>query len=332
MKIFLIFFFFLSNSSLANEGFKDIEDKINIYETEVIQLKASVKSLDSRLAVKNNAYLKQLELQNSIEKSLDELSAGLVQNRNKIHLKFKELKREYMTTLLFSHENNVENSMTRKILLKKIKIDSLELSNLLQRNKNLNEKITEFQTQLKGITKEKEELYAILNDLEGKKSDISENYFNSVKEKLTLESTLAKKKLEQFSKSLTPDSFSISPPIELITDIEETRKGIHFYFKENTPVLSVASGKIVYSDKLSTFGNVVMIEHNNDLRTVTLGNFTPKVSRGDWVEQGQVIGYANADELTQDQRKIYVELRKGEKPLKTAKYMNANFSEQIGKI
>src|SRR5690606_22476463 len=65
-----------------------------------------------------------------------------------------------------------------------------------------------------------------------------------------------------------------------------------------------AEGTVVYVGGLSTYGNVVMIDHGNDTRTVVLGPFTPATEKGRKVRAGDKIGsMASAGRL-------YFEVRK----------------------
>ncbi|MEK6190601.1 MAG: M23 family metallopeptidase [Carnobacterium alterfunditum] len=68
------------------------------------------------------------------------------------------------------------------------------------------------------------------------------------------------------------------------TDIADV--GVH-----GTPVLSAKDGTVVYAAPLSTYGNLVMIDHGDGVQTryAHLSGFN--VSQGDKVAQGQVVGY-----------------------------------------
>ena len=94
-----------------------------------------------------------------------------------------------------------------------------------------------------------------------------------------------------------------------------------FTFRGRHPVLSTHDGEIVYSGELSTFGNVVMIDHGDETRSVILGDFIPKAEQGTRVKVGDVVGYTS-ERLQQGQ--IYFEVRKNNTVANTIQLMDSN--------
>ncbi len=71
---------------------------------------------------------------------------------------------------------------------------------------------------------------------------------------------------------------------------EKNHMGIDICAPEGTPVLAARGGKVVYSgQKLSGFGNVVILEHGGGFATVYGHNSKNLVADGDFVRQGQLI-------------------------------------------
>ena len=64
----------------------------------------------------------------------------------------------------------------------------------------------------------------------------------------------------------------------------------------------------MYQGTLSNFGNVVMIDHGKETRSIILGKFIPKLSKGAVVKAGDVVGYTR-DSRNQEE-KLYFEVRK----------------------
>lgn len=106
------------------------------------------------------------------------------------------------------------------------------------------------------------------------------------------------------------------PPIESFTSMDYKKKGVTFLFNERQPVKAVRPGKVMHSGTLSTFGNVVMIDHGEEVISLCLGDFKPQLKKGDFVKKGDVLGYVHQPR-TQKPGKVYFEVRKKNKAQET---------------
>ena len=68
-------------------------------------------------------------------------------------------------------------------------------------------------------------------------------------------------------------------------------KGTDFAAKVGTPIMATANGKVTESRRKGGNGNYVKIKHNNTYSTQYLHMSRRKVKRGQYVKQGDVIGY-----------------------------------------
>ena len=68
-------------------------------------------------------------------------------------------------------------------------------------------------------------------------------------------------------------------------------KGTDFAAKVGTPIMSTANGKVIESRRKGGNGNYVKIRHNNTYSTQYLHMSRRKVNRGQYVKQGEVIGW-----------------------------------------
>ena len=68
-------------------------------------------------------------------------------------------------------------------------------------------------------------------------------------------------------------------------------KGTDFAAKVGTPIMATANGKIIESRRKGGNGNYVKIRHNNTYSTQYLHMSRRKVKRGQYVKQGEVIGW-----------------------------------------
>jgi murein DD-endopeptidase MepM/ murein hydrolase activator NlpD len=65
--------------------------------------------------------------------------------------------------------------------------------------------------------------------------------------------------------------------------------GIDIAAPEGTPVYAARDGRVIYSDQIPGYGNIVILEHPNGLSTVYAHNSRNEVSQGDFVQQGDAV-------------------------------------------
>lgn len=78
-----------------------------------------------------------------------------------------------------------------------------------------------------------------------------------------------------------------------ILHVTRPHRGIDLAAPLGTPIRAVADGKVVYIGRQAGYGNVIKIEHGSKYKTVYahMHRFKAKLSQGDYVARGQVIGY-----------------------------------------
>ncbi len=107
----------------------------------------------------------------------------------------------------------------------------------------------------------------------------------------------------------------INPIINGKTFRKRIFKGIFIKPKTNNlKVRCAQDGKVIFSGFLKYFGNVVIIRHSNRYTTTYAFLKHVKVSKGDYVNQGEQLGYAYRKHA------IYFEIRKRAKCLTSNKY------------
>jgi len=70
--------------------------------------------------------------------------------------------------------------------------------------------------------------------------------------------------------------------------------GTDFGAKRGTPILAAADGKVIFSGRMGGYGNVIKIQHKDDYVTLYAHQSRLKAKKGDFVKQGQVIGYVGS--------------------------------------
>jgi murein DD-endopeptidase MepM/ murein hydrolase activator NlpD len=89
------------------------------------------------------------------------------------------------------------------------------------------------------------------------------------------------------------ENFVLMAPVKgMITDEFDPDKkhyAIDMAIPEGTPIVSVADGTVIFAEWTSTTGNVILINHNNNLISVYKHLADRTISQGDFVEAGEVI-------------------------------------------
>ena len=88
-------------------------------------------------------------------------------------------------------------------------------------------------------------------------------------------------------------------------------KGTDFAAKVGTPIMSTANGKVIESRRKGGNGNYVKIRHNNTYSTQYLHMSRRKVKRGQYVKQGEVIGWVGMTGNTSGPHVCYRFLKNG---------------------
>ncbi len=91
-------------------------------------------------------------------------------------------------------------------------------------------------------------------------------------------------------------------------------KGVDIIVPQGTPVISTADGVVRLAGKMSGYGLLVVIEHNDGIYSAYAHLSQILVSVGDMVKEGQSIGLSGATGRVTTAH-LHYEVRKGEKPL-----------------
>ncbi|MCD8338792.1 MAG: peptidoglycan DD-metalloendopeptidase family protein [Burkholderiales bacterium] len=99
----------------------------------------------------------------------------------------------------------------------------------------------------------------------------------------------------------------------------ETWKGMVFSVASEVPVKAVRSGKVVFSDYLRGYGNLLIIDHGGGYFTVYGNNSSMNKDIGDSVKAGEVISHVGSKDS--DLSVLYFELRHNGKPIDPAGWL-----------
>ncbi len=240
--------------------------------------------------------------------------------------------------------------LSRKILIENLQNRMVDLSGVLKTNKIIQEEVDKLYKRLEDSMRTEKNLLSLMNELEIKRKDLHANIeqenqkkseaqgqFDETKNRLAMEREASRRnqlreKLQpvqiteeikipsqpaQVSATIaskTADSAlgeGFSAPISLYQGIDYNKKGVTFNFQGKNEVVAPKGGRVVYTGSLASYGNVLMIDHGNDTRTVLLGQFDFNVKNGDSIKAQQIVGYTNPRSSNGlGDGKIYFEVRK----------------------
>ena len=105
-------------------------------------------------------------------------------------------------------------------------------------------------------------------------------------------------------------------------------KGVTYVLDAEFEVVSVLDGKVADVQKDEMVGNIVVIEHENDITTTYESLSEVKVKKGDVVRQGQVIGTSGTNKMEKDLgNHIYFQVTKKNKVLNPMDCYNKDVNE-----
>ncbi len=92
-------------------------------------------------------------------------------------------------------------------------------------------------------------------------------------------------------------------------------EGVNLAVPEGTAVKAADDGTVIYSgNELKGYGNLVLVRHSDGWVSAYAHNSELKVSRGDKIRRGDVVGLAGATGSV-NQPQVHFELRRGNKPV-----------------
>ena len=294
---------------------RNLLGQLRKYEKSVSSLKKEISLLERQLGDTNKRYVTVLERRKAINKKIERQKSDLANNLDDIEKSSAHIKKLLQSLVVHSMNTGKKDwgeVLSRDLIEKSLKEKLAKLEMKKQKNKKLTLKMEKLHQQYKEYIDIEEGILNLVRDWEYYKKEKTQNYISQVKK---LKSIQGRYKVPK--KSLEKNLFD--NPVERYIEIKHGKKGVTYYTRGHQKIRSIRPGKIVYSNKLSTFGNVVMVDHGDNIRSIFLGQFKPKLKKGARVNGGEILGYTNGVE--NKQVKIYFEIRKKNKAQDTIRFI-----------
>ena len=266
----------------SNERIEKINKESEKLKKEIKQLEEDItsnqESLAERLKVINNnytlGYLKVILSSNSISDFL-----------NNIYIVQEVVKQDKQ--MLNDLENNKNEIKDKKEILDKNKEEEKVIKDELVKDKeNLDKDKIELKKLKEELVKEEEELEEKLQKIAAQKaatSSDSNNLANSNSSSTVISN--GSWPVPGYSRVSSPFGYRIHP----VLGIKKLHTGIDIPAPTGTPTVAVSSGTVIYSGVQGSYGNTVMIQHDNGLVSLYAHNSSLVVNVGDKVKKGQVV-------------------------------------------
>lgn len=305
----------------------DLKNQVTTQNKKLSTLKKEISQYENSLNLKHKNYLNIISEKQEIESRLYEMREALEAIKNNL-LQHQERARKTLAHQVLQQLNSDSQPgqlLARKILYKQLTDQLLLIENELKAQAQATQLLTNLEQRYYEREKNEIELVTVLQELEVRKNNVAQNYLEQQRKLDELTNRYSQVRA-QISKSQSRSveqatHLRFSPPLQEYRSMDHGNKGVSFSFKGRQPVLSTQAGEIVYAGELSTFGNVVMIDHGEDTRSVILGDFLPRAEKGLKVKSGDIIGYTT-DRLQQGQ--VYFEIRKLNTVVNTIHLMDSN--------
>lgn len=316
MKFFGLLFLLTSLSGAAAVSPRG--DSLSRHRSEVMEMGARLSTLEKEIGSKNNLYLSSIG-------QIKQFEADIMLYRDRLketHTEVSHAKKDNQKILqsyLLESQNESTEAWQRKVHLQLLKKAQDKLKAREDELISLEAKVKDFDLKLAELRKNEEELAVVIKELESRKKIAMEKYLGKVHDKKIAESKVQKVKLSQRLNKVR-EKFSAAPKVELRPDrhfgrpVEDfvsytsSPKGVTFRYQSVQPIKAVGAGKVVFAGDLASYGQVVLIDHGNDLRTVLLGKMNIKVKKNDSVKNGEVLAYTLNE--SKEAQNLYFEVRK----------------------
>lgn len=316
MKYFVPFLLFVSLGVSA--AIKRPQDELARYRTEVMEMGAKLSSLEKEIGTKNNLYISSLEQIKQFESDIKLYKEALGHKQSEVK-KSQEENKKILQSYILESENDSLEPWQRKVHLELLKTAQEKLKAKESELVSFNEKVTEFETKIAELKGNEEELSKVIEELESRKKETMEKYLAKVEVKKKIENrvqaSLVKARVSKVKKALSSAPVVLKKadrifgnPVDDFLAFTPSKKGVTFQYQTTQPVKAVGDGKVAFAGDLASYGQVILIDHGNDLRTVLLGKMNIRVKKNDIVSNGDILGYTMNE--TKEAQNLYFEVRK----------------------
>ena len=287
----------------------------------VSKIADKLKKLERKLADKNSKFLKIIRKRKSYDIDMDLLLGEIELEKEKLD-KIRESQQNMVYKVFLLRESDFKGdpiqSLMDKTLQTEIKIQfTVAKTSIAKIQHEISEQL-KLKKSIKDLNRMGISIESSIKEMEEEKQYYAASYLKAINEKDRLFIKSKKRKLKERSKVVNKKLFD--SPVKEYLDIKSKSKGVTYKIKGTIPIYATNSGKLLYAGRLSTYGNLIIIDHGNSYRSVLLGDFISKLKKNKQVSKGDIIGYSNLNVVQKG--KVYFEVRRNNKVKRTMNLIN----------
>lgn len=327
----LLFSLLVSNAyaAVTPTSVTALEKNIRQVHLKIDGLTKEISKLEKQLGSKHTEYLSTIKARQELDNRLVTIERDLANEKNQAKeqaVKLRSILKRLALQELDQHQSAAAMA-ARKMLSIQVNKQLEDIKRVMSDVQLREQELVSTRNRISSFIETEHRLYELVQTMEEQKKERADAYLAAMGEKSAVEEKLSALRLNQRRKKVTKVSkpsieTRFGSPIDDFLGVEYDKKGITYKFTGRRPVIAAETGEVAYAGRLSTYGNVVLIDHGDETRSVILGQFVPKLNKGQKVTRGDVIGYT---ENTSLQGKLYFEVRKGDKALDTIALMDQSF-------
>lgn len=273
---------------------------------QIIELNSKIKEIEEKISL-TNEEINELDLQiDDIKSEINELENNIENNKDQLAKRIKVINSNYSMSYIkiLLNSSSISDFLNNMYIVKQIVKQDKEILTELDENK---QEIEEKKSQIEKKKVEQEDLKLLLEkdneSLNNDKIEVEKLKAELEKEESELESEIEKIASQSvvvedgqiissgswpvpgYSRISSPYGYRIHP----IFNTRKMHTGIDIPGPTGTPIVSIDSGKVIFSGTQRGYGKTVMIQHDDGKVTLYAHNNELNVSVGQRVQKGQVI-------------------------------------------
>ena len=273
---------------------------------QIIELNSKIKEIEEKISL-TNEEINELDLQiDDIKSEINELENNIKNNKDQLAKRIKVINSNYSMSYIkiLLNSSSISDFLNNMYIVKQIVKQDKEILTELDENK---QEIEEKKSQIEKKKVEQEDLKLLLEkdneSLNNDKIEVEKLKAELEKEESELESEIEKIASQSvvvedgriissgswpvpgYSRISSPYGYRIHP----IFNTRKMHTGIDIPGPTGTPIVSIDSGKVIFSGTQRGYGKTVMIQHDDGKVTLYAHNNELNVSVGQRVQKGQVI-------------------------------------------
>ena len=322
-------------SSVGHSAIRKWRGDLQRQKKQVMELRKKLETIETSLASQNDIYLGQTQqaekLQQgltTVDKQLKLVGQGMLGEEEKISTILKD----YMVRTLDEEEDpSSDNLYLDRMMIQGFLSKRNRYKKLKQDYFSLKSEAALLGKRIEGLKKDEETLLAFISDLENDKKRITEKFLDhrdairQLEEKIELSNKRTRNQaLSRKRNGFGKAGLKMKSPLGAysVPKKDKDRKGVLYLFREEKPFYAPRGGSVQYRGRLANYGDLIIIDHGDHIRSVLLGDIHPKVQKGQNVVTNEVIGYTKVGKKKEGQ--LYFEVRVKNKAHHTLSWIDRN--------